>query len=183
MAFLDFFKNILPISFLSNSFQNSTGMYKSLARQFDDLKAAILDGCDQLFIDTATWSLPIYEAEFAIQLVDQSNTAARRNNVMAMSRGGLGATPAAIKSILQAYGYSTNIVESFGTYTVTIQFVDTRGIPSNINDLQALMYRFIPGHLNLTWQFIYTIHYELEPFTHAQMEGRTYAYYETQLPT
>lgn len=183
MGFFDWISGILPKSFLNSSLVNANGIYKAIARQFDDLKASSLDAQNQLFIDSATWQLPVYEAEFSIQLIDQSNTAARRNNVMAMSRGGIGATPASIKSVLQSYGYSTNIVESFGTYTITIQFTDVRGIPSNINDLQALLYRFIPGHLHLQWQYIYTQHQELKPFTYQQMQGHTHQYYQTQLPS
>lgn len=184
MGFFDWISGILPKSFLNSTLINMTGMYKAIARQFDDAKAAILDGQNQLFIDSATYMLPVYEAEFAIQLVDQSSTEARRNNVMAMSRGGLGATPAAIKSVLQAYGYATNIVENFAGYTVTIQFTDTRGIPPNINDLQTLMTRFVPGHLKLQWQYIYTQYRELNgKYTYNQMKGHTYDYYKTQLPS
>lgn len=184
MGFYDWICGILPKSFLNSTLFNWTGLYKASARQLDDLKAAIIDGQNQLFIDSATWMLPVYEAEFAIKLVDESSTAARRNNIMAMSRGGIGATPAAITGVLQSYGYATNIVENFAGYTVTIQFTDTRGIPSNINDLKALMTRFVPGHLQLQWQYIYTQYQELNGhFTYAQLQGHTYDYYKTQLPT
>lgn len=184
MGFFDWISGILPKSFLNSSFKNATGMYKTIANRFDDLKASILDSQNQLFIDSATWALPIYEAEFAIHLIDQSNTAARQNNVMAISRGGLGATPTAITNVLLSYGYATQIVENFAGYTVTIKFTDTRGIPSNINDLQALMTRFIPGHLQIVWQYIYTQYRELNGnYTYTRMQGHTYEYYKTQLPT
>ena len=183
MKFLDFFKSILPPSFLSSKMAIMTGAYSALGRQFDDLEAAIIDGQNQLFIDSATWKLPVYEAEFGIKLTDTTvSDSARRNNVMAMSRGGLGATPAALKSVLQSYGYATNIAENYAGYTFTIQFIDTRGIPPNIGDLQALMTRFVPAHLQLQWQFIYTQYRELTSFTYGQMSARTYEYLTTQLP-
>jgi hypothetical protein len=184
MGFFDWMSGILPKSFLNGSLLNWTGLYKASARQLDDLKTVILSSQDELFIDSANTMLPVYEAEFAIQLIDQSNIAARRNNVMAMSRGGIGATPAAIQGVLQSYGYATNIVENYAGYTVTIQFTDTRGIPPNINDLKALMTRFIPGHLQLLWQYIYTQYRELNGnYTYAQFTGHTYDYYKTQLPS
>ncbi|NOV01338.1 putative phage tail protein [Paenibacillus planticolens] len=183
MKFFDFFQSILPGSFLHSAFKNTVGIYKAVGRQFDDLKAAVSEARDQLFIDSATYMLPVYEAEFAIQLLDKSNIPARRNNVMAMSRGGIGATSADLKSILQAYGYTTNIVEDFGNYKVTIQFTDVRGIPSNINDLKGLMSRFMPGHLRLEWQYIYTQYQEFQPFTHNKMRGFTHEYLRNQVPT
>ncbi|MBL0387931.1 DUF2313 domain-containing protein [Tumebacillus sp. ITR2] len=183
MSFFDQIKRMLPRSFLNDSMRNMKGIYQSIALQVDDLDGAILDGQKQLFIDSATWALPIYEAEFAIKLVDQSNEVARRNNVMAMSRGGLGATPASITNVLKSYGYSTRILEDFSGYTVTIQFNDFRGVPPNLGDLQTLMTRFIPAHLQLKWSFIYTQHRELRSFTHAQMKSMTHDQLRTQLPT
>ncbi|MDF2435491.1 MAG: hypothetical protein JWP44_5122 [Mucilaginibacter sp.] len=183
MGFFSQFQSILPKSFLNVSMARMTGVYFALGRQFDDLKAAILDAQNQIFIDSATWSLPIYEAEFSIKLVDTSNTAARRNNVMAMSRGGIGATPAAITSVLQSYGYSTHIVETFGTYNITIQFNDFRGIPSNINDLQNLLARFFPGHLQLNWQYLFRHYGEFSPYLQSQMAQLTHQQLTTTLPT
>jgi hypothetical protein len=183
MGFYSQFQSILPKSFLNASMKRMTGVYSAVGRQFDYLKVAILDAQNQLFIDSATWSLPIYEAEFSIKLVDQSNTAARRNNVMAMSRGGIGATPAAITSVLQSYGYFTHIVESFGTYTITIQFTDFRGIPINVNDLKNLLTRFIPGHLQLNWQYLYRHYGEFAPYKQSQMAQLTHQQLTTTLPT
>ncbi|KEO81028.1 putative phage tail protein [Tumebacillus flagellatus] len=182
MGFFDAIKRMLPRPFLNNSMRNMTGFYKSIGEQIDSLQEAVIDGQNQLFIDTATWALPIYEAEFAIKLVDQSNAVARRNNVMAMSRGGLGATPLSITNVLKAYGYSTQLLEDFAGYTITIQFNDFRGVPPNLGDLQTLMTRFIPAHLLLKWKFIYTQHRELRSYTHAQMKSMTHDTLRTQLP-
>ncbi|SCW87031.1 hypothetical protein SAMN04487970_10855 [Paenibacillus tianmuensis] len=181
MKFFELFQRILPTSFLNGS--NTRGLYEAIARQFDELRAAILEGQDQLFIDSATYMLPVYEAEFAIIRVDQSDIQGRRNNVMAMSRGGLGSTPVVILNALKSYGYSCELIEDYANYRVKILFTDARGVPSNINDLQQLMNRLIPGHLELQWKFIYTQHRELMPFTHQQMKGHTHEYYKTKLPS
>lgn len=185
MAFIDFFQRILPKSFLSKTFLNAWGIYQAIAVQFDDLKAGILDGQNQLFIDSVTWQLPVYESEFGIKLIDQSNTQARRNNVMAMSRGGLGANPGTITNVLQSYGYATQIVEDFPNYKVTIKFTDFKGVPSNINDLKALMTRFIPGHLQLNWAYLYNLYSDYEgKYTWGQMptSGLTWQDVMTKLP-
>ena len=182
MSYFDFFKQILPRTFLGDHLPNWAGLYKAVARQFDELEAAITSTRDQLYIDTATWALPIYEAEYAIRLVDKSNDQARRSNVLAMSRGGLGATSAALHTVLKSYGYETEILEDFANYTVTIRFTDFRGVPPNLNDLKELMRRFVPAHLVLVWSFKYTIHAELEAFTHQQLENMTHEQLETQLP-
>ncbi|MFB6364463.1 putative phage tail protein [Paenibacillus elgii] len=172
MKFFEFFQRILPIAFLNGP--NTKGLYEAVAHQFDDLHAAIIEGQDQLFIDSATYMLPVYEAEFAIQRVDKSDALQdRRNNVMAMSRGGLGCTPEAILNVLKSYGYSCRINEDFANYQVTIQFTDVLGVPNNLGDLQSLMRRLIPAHLEVRYGFRYLTVAEVEGMTLAEIENTT----------
>ena len=67
------------MSFSSNSFKNAAGIYRAIGRQFDYLKAGILEGSDQLFIDSVTYMPPVYDTEFSIEYADDTDLQGRRN--------------------------------------------------------------------------------------------------------
>lgn len=185
MGNFDTFLSWLPPSFLGPNAVTQRAFLFALGRQFDDLEAAITDNENQLLIQTATWALSTYEAEFAIKLVDGGTDAERRNNILAKDRAGQGATPAALQNILSAYGYATQIIEDFTNYRFTIKFTDFKGIPSNMGDLQLLLQSMTPAHLQTLYQYLYYVFSDIDgKFTYAQVtaSGVTYGQLLTQLP-
>lgn len=185
MAYFDDFVSWLPPSFLGADAVTMRAFLKALGRQFDDLEAAITDNQNQLLVQDATWALDNYEAEYAIKLVDGGTDPERRNNVMAKMRAGQGATPAALKSILSAYGYATQIDEDFPNYQFTIKFSDFKGVPSNMGDLKLLLQSMTPAHLKALYQYLYNVYSDFNgKYTYDQLKngGKTYQQLQTQLP-
>lgn len=186
MGFYDDFISWLPPSFLNASEISKNAWYKALGRQFDDLETAIEDNQNQLFVTLASWALSNYEADYAIKLVDGGTDAERQNNIMAKMRSGQGSTPAALKNILSAYGYATEIDEDFSNYQFTIKFTDFKGIPSNMGDLQLLLQSMTPAHLKTLYQYLYNVYSNFNgQFTYAKIQasGLTYQQLQTQLPS
>ncbi|KLU66295.1 hypothetical protein DEAC_c16940 [Desulfosporosinus acididurans] len=186
MAWYDTMAGWLPPSFFGADAVTMRAFLKALGRQSDDLDAAIQDVQNQLFMQLTTWAIPTYESEFAIRLVDGATDQARRNNVMAKNRAGQGATPAALKNILSAYGYSTEIDEDFPNYQFTIKFTDFKGIPPNMGDLQTLLTSVTPAHLKMLIAYMYYVYSDITgKYTYAQLasSGLTYGDLPTKLPT
>lgn len=185
MAWYDTFVSWLPSSFLGADAVTQKAFLKAIGRQSDDLEAAILDNQNQLFAQLASWSLPNYEEEYGIKLVDGATDSARQNNIMAKMRAGQGATPAALQNILAAYGYSTEIDEDFPNYQFTIKFTDFKGIPPNMGDLQTLLTSVTPAHLLTLYQYLYNVYSNIDSkYTYAQLasSGLTYGQLPTKLP-
>lgn len=185
-GFYSFFQKILPKNFLNDTLINTVGIYKAIGRQFDDLKASILDTQDQFFVSTATWSLDQYEAEYGIKLVDGGTNAERQNNIMAKMRGGIGCNPTTIQNVLSSYGYNTQIIEDYANYQFTIKFIDFKGIPSNMGDLKLLLQPMIPAHLNVIYQYLYNTYGTFNGnYTYDQLEnsGLSYQDLQTKLPS
>lgn len=185
MAWYDTMTSWLPPSFLGTDAVTMKAFLKACGRQSDDLEAAILDNQNQLFAQLATWALSNYEEEYGIKLVDGATDSARQNNVMAKMRAGQGATPAALQNILSAYGYSTEIDETFANYQFTIKFTDFKGIPPNMGDLQTLLASMAPAHLQMLFAYLYNVYSNIDgKYTYSQLSssGLTYGDLPTKLP-
>lgn len=185
MSNYDTFVSWLPDSFFGGVDSVTLNAFLvALGNQFDALDAAVADNQNQLFIESATWSLSTYEAEFAIQLVDGGTDSERQNNIMAKNRAGQGATPAALLNILSAYGYACQINQDYANYAFTIQFTDFKGIPANMGDLQTLLTSLTPAHLQTLYAYLYNVFSNLNQFTYAELQssGLTYQQLQAQLP-
>ena len=58
----------------------------------------------------------------------------------------------------EAYDQGTvDVTEQPALYQVTVTFVDTTGVPPNIDDLAAAVEAIIPAHLQVQYQFRYLL--------------------------
>ena len=128
--------------------------------EFDKLNANIIDFRKQFFIDTATWGLEIYEKELGIETDIEKSLSERRSNIKAKLRGygTVGAT--LIKTIVDSYT-NGGVDVTFDGGKIHIIFNDTKGIPSNIDDVYKILEDTKPAHLDIVYKFIYTVWKEL----------------------
>ena len=90
-----------------------------------------------------------------------------------MQAGDLSFTPAAIRALLACLGVSALLTEA-GNQTVRVSFPGLRGIPAQIDAIQAAMDRVMPCHLNLIYDYRWLIWDEFETLTWSRAETFTW---------
>lgn len=124
--------------------------------EFADLNAEMADILAQFYIDTATWGLANWERICGI-LTDETKPIDQRRSVIKSKLRGVGTvTVAMIKNVAESFDNGeVAVIEDNATYTVTIKFVSTRGVPANIDDIQNALREIMPAHLAVNFLFTY----------------------------
>ncbi len=126
--------------------------------EFDKLRQALNEILDQFFVRTATWGLDRWEEEVGLPVTPDQPEAERRDKIISRLRGYGTATIRIVKQVAESYDKGTvDVIEDFAGYTVTIRFVDTTGVPPNLEDLKAAVRAVVPAHLDLKYEFNYFI--------------------------
>lgn len=152
-------------------------IFKAEEKRFTSVDTILDDIRAQLSIDTATWALNIYEKELGIR-TDKSKTLNERRSLVKSKWRGAGkvdrklielvASVYANGSVYVMYGSQPYSYDTYRTanatppYPIVIKFIDTRGIPSNIEDLKAVIEEIKPAHLEVQYQFRYLTWSELD---------------------
>jgi len=124
--------------------------------EFDKLRQALDEILDQFFVNTATWGLDRWEEELGLPVTPDQPEAERRDKIISRLRGYGTATISVVKQVAEAYDKGAiDIVEDFPAYTITVHFVDTTGIPPNLDDLKAVVRAVVPAHLDIQYEFNY----------------------------
>lgn len=131
--------------------------------EFDKLRQALDETLNQFFIRTATWGLDRWEEEVGLTVTPDQPEAERRDKIISRLRGYGTATISVVKQVAEAYDKGAiDIVEDFPAYTITVQFVDTTGVPPNLDDLKAAVRAVVPAHLDILYEFNYFLWQDLD---------------------
>lgn len=131
---------------------------QSEGEQFDQIQADLEDQLNQRFVSTATWGLADWEKELGIVSPVGQPISQRRSVVRSKLRGIGKFSGRLLKNVAEAYDNGTVDVSfnpAAGTFEV--QFVDTQGIPPNLDDLKAAIDEIIPAHLTVEYEFSYLL--------------------------
>ncbi len=80
----------------------------------------------------------------------------RRSVIIGRLRGNATVTKALIKAVADSYDRGTvQVTENFDQYTFRVKFIDTLGIPSNLEDLKQAIEEIKPAHLRALYEFSY----------------------------
>lgn len=154
--------------------------------ELDDLHQDLDETLDQYFASTATWGLDIWENELGLTPALNQPDSERRDRILSRLRGTGTATIRIVKNVAESYdGGAIDVVEDHAVYTVSIVFVDTRGVPPNIDDLKAAVRAVVPAHLSLIYEFRYTLYGDLNgayTYSELNLSGLTYGDLKTQIP-
>lgn len=124
--------------------------------EFDKLRQALDETLNQFFVRTATWGLDRWEEEVGLPVTPNQPEAERRDKIISRLRGYGTATISVVKQVAEAYDKGAiDIVEDHVAYTITVQFVDTTGVPPNLDDLKAAVRAVVPAHLDILYEFNY----------------------------
>ncbi|TMV48116.1 DUF2313 domain-containing protein [Paenibacillus mesophilus] len=154
------------MSYLPRYYETSRVMGSVLqaeGTEFDNLRAALDSTLDQFFARTATWSLDAWERELGLTPAPAQPIGERRDKVVSRLRGTGTATIRVVKDVAEAYDNGTiDVVEDHAAYTVTVRFVDTFGVPPNVNNLLDAVRAVLPAHLDLLYEFNYFLWSDLD---------------------
>lgn len=136
---------------------------ESQGRELDALREAITTILDNAFVRTSTWGLDTWEEELGLPPAPDQPESERRDRIVSRLRGIGTATIAVVKQTAEAYDHGeVDVIEDHAVYTVTIRFVDTTGVPPNLDDLKAALRGVVPAHLDVLYAFNFLVWDELD---------------------
>lgn len=140
-------------------YERKSKIFQELMRveglEFDKQYLSVTDFKRQLFIDTATWGLVIYEKELGIKTDLSKSYDDRRSVIKSKWRGAGKIDRTLIKLVADAY--TNGDVEVAFNGRIIIEFNSVRGIPPNMNDLKAVLEDIRPSHLGIEYVYLYLI--------------------------
>ena len=140
------------------SFMRQSEVYRVLfnteSGQLETRQVSINDLSSQMFIDSATWALAIYEKEFGI-ITDLSQTYEERRSVIKSRMRGIGTVNKALIKVV-AFSFSNGDVDvSISNSTIKVSFTSLVGVPPNEDALKAALEEIKPAHLGMTYEYLY----------------------------
>lgn len=131
--------------------------------EIDKLLQAMDETMDQFFVRTATWSLDDWEAELNLPAQPAFTEQERQDRIVSKLRGYGTCTISLTEQVAESYDKGAiDAIQDHEIYQVTIRFVDTTGIPPNIDDLKIAVREVVPAHLGLVFEYNYLIWDELD---------------------
>ncbi len=131
--------------------------------ELDKLRQAVDETLNQFFVDTATWSLGDWEAELGLPIALTQPDTERRSRIKSRIRGTGTCTIKLVIKVAESYdGGTVDVLEDFPGHLVIVIFVDTRGVPPNINDLMEALRAIVPAHLDIEYEYAYFLWDELD---------------------
>lgn len=153
--------------------------------EFDQLRTNIEDILKQFYVETATWGLDLWEQMLGLKSYAGKPLDQRRSRIISKLRGMGTVTVSLIKNVAESYVYGTvEVTENPAAYSFTIKFVDSRGIPPNLDDVKAAIEEIKPAHLAVQYEFTYTTYGELKAWslTYGDLKVLTYGQIKTYRP-
>lgn len=139
-------------------------LQKVIQNELEELDITSQDFIDQLFIYTATWSLPVWEKQFNLPIGDEStNLQERRERIIAKMRGYGTSTVEMIKRVGNAFtNGGVEVIEYPDEYRFELVFTSKIGRPPKIEDYKFAIDEIKPAHLGYKFVFRYRTWQELE---------------------
>ena len=132
-------------------------IYNAQGAEVGSLYYYMQDLINQCFIDTATWSLELWEEEYGITTNLSLSYEQRREILKAKKRGQGTTTKAMLKNAAEAFsGGEVNIIENIPEYSFIVQFVGIKGIPRNMQAFINMLEDIKPAHLAYSFKYTYT---------------------------
>jgi len=149
--------------------QNSAS--KELGRLYYHLE----DFINQLFVDTATWGLSIYEKELGLITNPSLPYEERRELIKAKLWGRGTTTKQMIKDTAEAFsGGEVDVIEYPEESKFIVKFIGVKGIPRNMQGFIDMLETIKPAHLAYEFKYTYTVWNHLTDLTWGQANAMTW---------
>lgn len=147
---------LLPARYLNSA--EICEIVDALQPEMDLIQDAIDDVFAQFVLDTATWGLALWERDYGIESNVSQTDEERRGHVRSKLRGAGTMSCSALEQIAAAYvAGRTKISEISNEWRLRVTFLDVFGVPTNLDDLKAVLAEMRPAHLAIE----YIINYHL----------------------
>lgn len=164
--------SMLP--FLYQSSEYIKGIQNGFESERLVLEKEAIDFYNNLFVDTASWSLEFWEKFLGVKSI--SDDINERRNVIKNKLKFRGITNFnSIKELCSQYGYGEiEIDEKFDEGKFIIRFISKEGEPNNIKDLIAQINSIIPAHVGYDFNFTYMYWSEIKNQTWKEAKNYTW---------
>ncbi len=153
------------INFINKIFRNddiSKHIAKISQTALENIEIKITDIKSNIFLDTSTWGMNIFEKDLNIEYVEDKTTDERKAIISAKWRGAGKLTLELIQDTVKAY--TTNVVSVRFNGTIIIDFSDKIGVPNDVDSLMKSVEDIKPAHLGVDYIFRYRTWGDLQPF-------------------
>jgi hypothetical protein len=166
-------KEYVPLNLYNEKTLNKT--YQIQQKQLDAIENNIQDVINNCFIQTATWSLPTWESEYGIDIIESDTYEVRRSRVLAKMRSNGLVTKSMIQNLAESFSNGkVEVIEDPANYTFKIVFLNSIGIPPKVEDLYNAIEEIKPAHLLVSYEFKFTTWDELSPYTWDELSPYTW---------
>ncbi|OAB46534.1 putative phage tail protein [Paenibacillus antarcticus] len=143
--------------------------------EFDRLYSDIETLLNESYPETSTISLDRYERDLQIPIEPIKPVDQRRSVIISKRRGSGKVSGSMIKNVAQAYdGGTVDVGVDVPHYTIVITFIDSLGIPPNLDDLKQALEDIKPAHMRLNYKFRFLLIGEIHNFISlGEVEGIT----------
>ena len=150
-------------------------IFESQQAEVDLLNNNIQDLIDNLFVETATWSLENWEKKYNIPIDLDDTLENRRSRILArMVSEGQPFTKETIEAIANQFTNGTvEVIEHLENDYFTVKFVSTKGIPPKIQDVYDAINEVKASWLDGDYEFIYNTVYYLRQYTVRELRQYT----------
>ncbi|WP_433617399.1 YmfQ family protein [Paenibacillus cellulositrophicus] len=131
--------------------------------EMDALYSALNETLEQFFVRTATWGLERWEAELGISIDRNKPIEQRRSLVESKLRGAGTFSGRLVKNVAEAYdGGKIDVSFQPAEWSFSVKFLDTVGVPPNLDDLKRVIEEIKPAHLAVKYEFKYLLIREID---------------------
>ena len=150
-------------------------IFESQQAEVDLLNNNIQDLIDNLFVETATWSLVNWEKKYNIPIDLDDTLENRRSRILArMVSEGQPFTKETIEAIANQFtNGSVEVIEHLEDDYFTVKFVSTKGIPPKIQDVYDAINEIKASWLDVEYEFKYNTVYDVRQFTVKEIQKYT----------
>ncbi|MDP1509820.1 YmfQ family protein [Paenibacillus sp. CMAA1739] len=165
------------LSYLPAYYETSRVMRSDMdakGSELDALYLAMDATVGQFFVRTATWGLERWEMELGIETDLAKPLDQRRAVVESKLRGAGTFSGQLVKNVAEAYdGGTVEVTFHPAEWGFTVKFIDTIGIPPNVDDLKAAIEEIKPAHMAVEYKLRYLTIAEVESMTLYENEHTT----------
>lgn len=146
-----------------------------LSEQTDGLDTEMYKTIDNCFAGSASDALSRYEHLLGLIPDAAKSDRYRRERIKAKISGAGTTTTSLIQNIAESFtNAAVDIVENFPSYTITVRFTGTSGIPGNMSDIKQTIEEAVPAHLKVLYEYIFNTYGAVGTFSHAELAAYTH---------
>ncbi|WDV47461.1 DUF2313 domain-containing protein [Clostridiaceae bacterium M8S5] len=106
----------------------------------------------QMFIDTATWGLSLWEKSLSIEYNPELSYMERQGKIKSKLFGVGKVDDVLIRSIADSWT-NGDVIVSMNSGNVGIEFTSYLGMPSNMDELRKTLRNMVPAHLKIMYKY------------------------------